>query len=302
MVSPVTTTGSFPELLWPGLFEIWGDTYNDDMLVYPKVFQQENSTRAFEKLQQIAPTGLAKVKTQGEEIQYDNPIHGYPVEFVHVVYALGSQVTEEMWSDDQYREITKIPKWLARSLMHTEETVHANVLNNSFSSTTGSPDGVSLVNSGHTLLSGTTLSNQPSTMTDLTETSLSQARIDIGKFTDDRDLKINVQGRMLLVPIDLEPTAAKVLNSQYEVDTANNAINPVYNYVPYQSWKYLTDTDAWFIITDAEDGLISFERWAAKFDRDNHFDTKNLRFSARKRWSQGYADFRGIYGSSGGTS
>lgn len=302
MATPISTTGNFPELLWPGLFEIWGDTYSDDKLVYKQVFQQETSEQRFEKMQQIAPTGLAKVKSEGSEVFYDNPIHGYPKEFVHVVYALGSQITEEMWSDDLYREMSKIPKWLARSLMHTEETVHSSVINNSFSSTTGSADGVSLVNSAHPLLSGNTLSNQPATMTDLTETSLSQARIDIGKFTDDRDLKINVQGRMLLVPIDLEPTAAKVLNSSYEVDTANNAINPVYNYVPFQSWKYLTDTDAWFVLTNAEDCLMTFERWSAKFDRDNAFDTKNLKFTVRKRWAEGWADWRGIYGSSGGTS
>lgn len=302
MATPVVSTGNFPELLWPGLFEIWGESYNDNQLVFPKVYQQETSKQRFEKLQQVAPTGLAKIKSEGSEIFYDNPLHGFPKEFTHVVYALGSQITKEMWSDDLYREMVKIPRWLARSMMHTEETTHAGVLNDSFTSTVDSPDGVSFVNSAHPLLSGTTLSNQPTTMVDLTETSLSQARIDIGKFTDDRDLRINVQGRLLLVPIDLEPTAAKVLNSQYEVDTANNAINPVYNYVPYQSWKYLTDTDAWFIVTDAEEGLMSFERWAAEFDRDNHFDTKNLRFSATKRWSQGYADWRGLYGSSGGTS
>ena len=302
MATPIVSTGNFPELLWPGLFIIWGENYKEDELVFRKIFNVDKSNQRYEKGQQAVPTGLAKVKTEGQGITYDNPLHGNSVEFVHSTYALGSQITKEMYTDDLYKVMNKIPKWLARSMMQTEETTHANVLNDGFTSTAGSPDGVSLFNASHPLTGGGTLSNVPSTFSDLTETSLAQADIDIRRFTDDRTLKINVNPRTLVVPTELRHTAMKILETRYEVDTANNAVNTTFNMIPLQEWKYLTDVDAWFVVTDAEDGLQSFERWAAAFERDNDFDTKNLRFSATKRWSEGYVDFRGCYGNSGGTS
>lgn len=293
-------TGNFAELLWPGLRTVWGNSYKDFSPVWSKVFNEVRSDKAFEKDQGVTGLPLAGVKEQGATASYVDPVQGYQKEYVHVTYALGSSVTREMYEDDQYRYIRRIPAMLSRSLRHTEETTHANVLNNAFGSETGA-DGLSIINASHVnAADGGTQSNQPSTAADLTQASLEQAFIDIAGWTDDQGLKIQVGLRSLLVPRQLRFTAQKILRTAGEVGTDANTINPMNNAMEMIEWVYLTDVDAWFVLTDQrEAGLISFLRRPAELERDNEFDTQNLKMLTTKRWSMGATDWRCVYGSAG---
>lgn len=293
-------TGNFAELLWPGIRTTFGDMYSDYDPVYSRVFNVERSTLAFEKDQGVTGLPLAGVKEQGAPAPYVDPIQGYQKEYVHITYALGSSVTREMWEDDQYRYINRIPRMLARSMRQTEETTHANVLNNAFSSEL-TADGVAILASTHpNAANAATQSNIPSTAADLTQTSLEQAVIDIMGWTDDQGLKIAVQPRLLVVPRQLRYTAQKILRTAGEVGSQDNTINPMNDAMDYVSWVYLTDPDAWFICTNhTEAGLMSFVRRSVEIDRDNEFDTQNLKFLTTKRWDMGATDWRALYGSAG---
>ena len=293
-------TGNFAELLWPGLRTVWGNSYKDFSPVWSKVFNEVKSDKAFEKDQGVTGLPLAGVKEQGATASYVDPVQGYQKEYVHVTYALGSSVTREMWEDDQYRYIRRIPAMLSRSLRHTEETTHANVLNNAFGSETGA-DGLSIINASHVnAADGATQANQPSTAADLTQASLEQAFIDIAGWTDDQGLRQQVGLRSLLVPRQLRFTAQKILRTAGEVGTDANTINPMNGAMEMIEWVYLTDTDAWFVLTDQrEAGFISFLRRPAELERDNEFDTQNLKMLTTKRWSMGATDWRCVYGSAG---
>lgn len=293
-------TGNFAELLWPGIREIFGDSYKSYPKVYSRVFQVKKSDKAFEKVQGVTTLGLAGIKDQGDTAAYADPIQGFQKEFAHVVYALGSSVTKEMWTDDQYDYIRGIPQMLSESMAETEETVHAAIFNNGFSSETVA-DGLSFFNGSHVnAATGTTQSNQPSTAADLTQTSLEQAFIDVAGWTDDQDKKKQYGLKKLLVPRQQRFVAQKILKTAGEVGTDANTINPMKGALEMIEWVYLTDADAWFILTDnAKAGLVSFERWAMSLDRDNEFDTMSLKFLASKRWSQGVSDWRAAYGSAG---
>tara|TARA_R110000822_G_scaffold49674_11_gene130106 strand:- start:2617 stop:3513 length:897 start_codon:yes stop_codon:yes gene_type:complete len=293
-------TGNFAELLWPGIRTTFGSDYGDYKSVYSRVFNVVRSTQTFEKDQGVTGLPLAGVKEQGSPAPYVDPVQGYQKEYVHVTYGLGSSVTREMWEDDQYRYINRIPRMLARSMRQTEETTHANVLNNAFTTETGA-DGVAVIAATHpNAATATTQSNQPSTAADLTQTSMEQAIIDIMGWTDDQDLKISVQPRLLVVPRQLRYTAQKILMTSGEVGSADNTINPMNDAMEMVSWVFLTDPDAWFVCTDqTEAGLMSFVRRNAEIDRDNEFDTQNLKFLTTKRWDMGVTDWRSIYGSAG---
>ena len=293
-------TGNFPELLWPGIKTKWGDSYRDYTPVYQQVFNVKTSDKAFEKDQGVTRLGLAAVKDQGDSITFRDPVQGFQREYVHVVYGLGTSITLEMYEDDQYNYINGSPRWLARAIRQTEETVHADVLNNAFGSELAA-DGLSIYNTAHVNVgTGTTQSNRPSTDADLTQTSLEQAYIDIADWTDDQDIRINVTPSRLVVPNELMWVAAKILGTQGEVNSADNTINPMYNIMPYTVWNYLTDPDAWFILTDQnEAGYTSYVRRRTTLDRDNEFDTQNLRYHSTRRWSQGLTDYRHTYASPG---
>lgn len=293
-------TGNFAELLWPGLRTVWGNSYKDFTPVWNRVFNEVRSDKAFEKDQGVTGLPLAGVKEQGATASYVDPIQGFQKEYVHVTYALGSSVTREMYEDDQYRYIRRIPAMLSRSLRHTEETTHANVINNAFGTELGA-DGLSIINASHpNAADGGTQSNQPSTPADLTQTSLEQAFIDCAGWTDDQGLKIQVGLRSLLVPRQSRFIAQKILRTAGEVGTDANTINPMQNAMEMIEWVYLTDPDAWFVLTDQrEAGLTSFLRRSAELERDNEFDTQNLKMLTTKRWSMGATDWRCIYGSAG---
>lgn len=300
------TTSNHAELLWPGIKSLFGQAYNEYKPLYKQFLDTQKSNKSFEKHQGVTTTGLAAVKDQGGQLTYADTYQGFQKEVINVTYALGATVTQEMMEDDQYDYINRIPEFLARSMRATEETVAANLLNNGFSTATipsTTADGVSLFSRNHLLVaSASTLANTPTTQADLVMTSLEQAYIDISGYVDDHGLPIVVMPKALVVPRDLQFQARKLLETEYAVGSTNNDVNVVSTAnMPVQLvWNpYLTDSDAWFIKTDAKDGLVFQERIAATPDRDNDFDTKNLRFSIRSRFAVFAADPRGSYGSAG---
>lgn len=292
------STGNFAELLWPGLNGLFGDSYSEWETLYTQVFDIMSSDKAFEKIQGVTGLPLAGIKNQGSAIPMVDPYQGYQKEFVNLTYALGSSVTREMVEDEQYNYINSIPKMLARSMRQTEETVAFNVINNGFS-TQNTADGVSIFNASHPLVAGGVLSNMPTVASDLTQTALEQADIDILGFVDDQSLKTKITGKVLVVPVALKHVASKILNTQYAVGSNDNDVNTVAGTLKLVVSPYLTDPDAWFITTDSTNGLTFMNRREAAMERDNEFTTQNLAMITTRRFSVGATDPRGIYGTAG---
>jgi phage major head subunit gpT-like protein len=292
-------TGNFAELLWPGIREIWGATYNRHEPLYTKIFKVKKSDKAFEKEQGVTNLPLAGVKDQGSPVIFVDPFQGFQKEYVNATYALGSSVTREMFEDDQYNYINRIPEFLAESMRQTEETIHWAVVNNGFTAGFTGADGQVLFSASHPLIGGGTLSNIPDTASDLTQSSLETAFTDIMDFLDDQSLKIRAMPKTLVVPTPLWHVAEKLMGTDKAVGSNDNDINVVRGKMNVVVSPYLTDPDAWFIMTDVKDGLTSYDRRASEIERDNEFDTQNLKFITTKRWSQGWTNFRGMYGSAG---
>lgn len=300
-------TPQFAEDLWPGIKKWFGAAYEDWKPLYPQLVTQYNSDKQFEKYQGQTEFGLAGVKDQGGNIQFRDPYQGFQKEIINVTYGIGSSITYEMMRYDQYNLFSRIPEQLAKSVRRTEETIVHNVLNNGFS-TAASPtltaDGLSLFNTAHVLVAatGTTLNNTPTTAADFSQSALEQAYIDVGRFVDDQNLPIVVDLERLVVPVESQHLARKVLQTEYEVNSGNNTINPVStSRMPLDLLvsPYITDTDSWFIKTNVDDGLIFQEVDPVMLDRDNEFDTKNLKFSAVRLFGVGSANYLGYYGSPG---
>lgn len=302
----VIATGAFAEDLWPGILKWFGDEYAEWDPIWSKLVETYQSDRAFEKFQGVTGYGLAGVKDQGGQIPYRDKYQGFPQEILNVTYGIGSTVTYEMMRYEQYNLMPKIPQQLAKSVRQTEETVVANLLNNGFSTAstpTLTADGLSLLNASHKLVAtGGTQRNTPATASDLSQTALEQARIDISNFLDDQGLPIVVNAKKLIVPTASVNLAEKILGTEYEVDTGNNTINPVASArqpLELIVTPWLTDTDAWFLKTSQEDGLVMTEVDPVMLDRDNDFDTKNLKFSAMRLFGVGAVNYLGYYGSPG---
>lgn len=300
-------TSNFPEALWPGIQEWFGNKYTNWPPIWEKFVKQVNSDKQFEKYQGITEFNLASVKNQGGAIAYQDPYQGFQKEILNVFYALGTTITYEMQRYDQYDLFRSIPEQLAKSVRRTEETVVHSPLNNGFSTATSpatTADGLSIFNSAHILVAatGTTLSNVPSTSSDFSQSALEQAYIDIGRFVDDQNLPIVVESRQLIVPVESQHLARKVLQTEYEVGSGNNTINPVSTArmpLDLTITPYLTDTDSWYIRTDVEDGIVFQEVDAVQLDRDNEFDTKNLKFSAMRGFGVAPVNYLGWYASPG---
>lgn len=303
-MSGVITSSSFAKLLWPGLNATFGAQYKDYPEEWSKLFEINKSDRAYEEDLGVSSFGLANVKTEGAPIQYDSARQGFTSRYNHVTYALGFIITREMYEDDQYgTEGIKKSKALARSLRQTKEIVGANVFNRAFA---GSGflggDGKTLVASDHANVTGGTWSNQIGTAADLSEAALEQAVIDIAGFRDDRGLLIAAKPRKLVIPYQLQFEAARILGSDGRVGTDLNDPNVLKDkgiFGEVVTNHYLTDADAWFILTDVQDGVKYFERRAAAFEMDNDFDTENARFKASERYSFGWSDARGVFASQG---
>jgi len=292
--------------LEPGLNALFGLEYNRYDNEHTEIFTSETSDRAFEEEVMLTGFAGAAIKQEGAGVQFDQASEAYTSRYTHQTIALAFAITEEAIEDNLYdRLASRYTRALARSMSQTKQTIAANVLNNGFD-TGGSyngGDGVSLLNSSHPLANGSTFSNILATAADLNETSLEQSLIDIAGFVDERGLKIALQGRKLIIPKELQFTAERVLKSPLRTATSDNDINAMMNMgmIPegYRVNHFLTDTDAFFIITDAPNGLKEFVRSPIKTAIEGDFDTGNVRFKARERYSFGWSDHRGIFGTPG---
>ena len=290
--------------LEPGLNALFGMEYSRYENEHEEIFESENSDRAFEEEVLISGFGNAPVKREGDGVEFDTAYEGFTARYTHETIALAFALTEEAVEDNLYDRLgARYTKALARSMAHTKQVKAANVLNNAFSSSYTGGDGVSLVNSAHTLAGGGTYSNTPSTQVDLNETSLEDALITISTFVDDRNLTLALQGMKLIVPPQLQFVADRLLETPGRVGTADNDINAIKNMgmIPegYAVNHFLTDTDAFFILTDCPDGMKHFVRTPISTNMEGDFDTGNVRFKARERYSFGWSNPRGIYGSQG---
>lgn len=296
-------TSSFAKALWPGVNAWYGKSYGEFEVEYTKLFDKFTSTRNFEEDVGVSSFGLAIQKAEGSPISYDSERQGFTTRYSHLVFALGFIITREIMEDDQYDVVgQKKAQGLAYSMRQTKEVIGANVYNRAFSSSYTGGDGVALLSASHPNVAGGTWSNLIGTASDLSEAALEQAVIDIAGFTNDRGLKIAVRPQSLVIPWQLAFEANRILKSQGRVGTDNNDINALNSLGLFKDVivnHYLTDTDAWFIRTNVQNGMKYFERRADQFEMDNDFDTENAKFKATSRWSVGWTDPRGLYGSAG---
>jgi hypothetical protein len=289
--------------LEPGLNALFGLEYKNYENQHTQIYTIESSDRAFEEEVMESGFGEAPVKTEGAGVSYDQAQEVYTARYTHETIALAFSLTEEAVEDNLYDRLSaRYTKALARSMAQTKQIKAAAVLNGAFTTSIGG-DGVVLCSTAHPTLSGPNLSNTLATAADLSETSLEQALIDIQAFTDERGLKIAVQGLKLIIPKELQFTADRILKSTLRVGTADNDINAIRNMgmvsQGYTVNNFLTDPDAFFIKTDAPNGMKMFERVSLKTGFEGDFDTGNVRYKARERYSFGFSDPRGLFGSPG---
>ena len=289
--------------LEPGLNALFGLEYENYENEHAEIYDTETSDRAFEEEVMLSGFGEAPVKTEGAGVAFDNAQEVFTARYTHETIALAFSLTEEAVEDNLYDRLSaRYTKALARSMATTKQIKAADVLNNAFGTSIGG-DGVALCSTAHPTLGGANLSNTLATAADLSETSLEQSLIDIAAFTDERGLKIAVQGLKLIIPKELQFTADRILKSTLRVGTADNDVNAIRNMgmIPqgYSVNHYLTDPDAFFIKTDAPNGMKMFQRVGISTGFEGDFETGNVRYKARERYSFGFSDPRGIYGSPG---
>ncbi len=290
--------------LLPGLNALFGLEYETYGEQHKEVFETETSERSFEEETKLSGFSAAPVKNEGSAIAYDNGQEAWTARYQHETIALGFALTEEAIEDNLYDSLSaRYTKALARAMAYTKQVKGANVLNNGFSSTYAGGDGVELFSTAHPLVSGGTNSNEPATPADLNETSLEAAVIQIAAWTDERGLLIAAKPRRLIVPPSLMFVATRLLETELRVSTNNNDINAIKNNgsIPggYTVNNFLTDNNAWFLTTDVPNGLKHFVRTPLATSMDGDFDTGNVRYKARERYSFGWSDPLGIFGSPG---
>jgi hypothetical protein len=294
--------GQLVKELEPGLNALFGLEYNNYANEHAEIFDTENSDRAFEEEVMLSGFANAPIKAEGTSVSFDNAQETFTARYTHETLALAFAITEEAIEDNLYdRLASRYTKALARSMANTKQVKAANVLNNAFGTANGG-DGKALCADDHPIVAGTDR-NELSTAADLNETSLEQSLIDIAAMTDERGLKIAAQGTKLIIPSALQFTAERLMKSAGRVGTADNDINAVVSkgMIPqgYAVNHYLTDTDAFFIKTDVPNGLKHFVRAPMKTAMEGDFTTGNVRYKARERYSFGFSDWRGIFGSPG---
>ena len=291
--------------LEPGLNALFGLEYSRYDNEHAEIFDTESSDRAFEEEVMLTGFGAGQVKPEGTGVTYDSAQEAWTARYTHETIALAFSLTEEAVEDNLYDRISaRYTRALARSMMHTKQVKGANVLNNAFSSSYTGGDAVSLLNTAHTLVQASNGANKPSTDADLNETSVENAMIDIAKFTDERGLKTANKAMKLIIPVNSQFIAERLMASNLRVATADNDINALRSsgMLPqgYVVNHYLTDTDAWFVRTDAPNGMKHFQRASISSGMEGDFNTGNVRYKARERYSFGWSDWRAMYGSSGG--
>jgi hypothetical protein len=289
--------------LEPGLNALFGLEYKNYEQEHLQIYDVESSDRAFEEEVMLSGFGEAPVKTEGAGLAYDTAQEVYTARYTHETIALAFSLTEEAVEDNLYDRLARrYTMALARSMATTKQIKAASVLNGAFTTSTGG-DGVPLCADNHPIIGGPDQKNELATPADLSETSLEQAIIDIQSFVDERNLKIAIQGLKLIIPKELQFTADRIMKSTLRVGTADNDINAIKNMgmIPqgYTVNHYLTDPDAWFVKTDAPNGMKMFDRVSMKTAFEGDFETGNVRYKARERYSFGFSDWRGIFGSPG---
>jgi hypothetical protein len=292
--------------LLPGLNGLFGLEYARYGEEHKEIYVTETSERSFEEETKLAGFGAAPVKNEGQAIAYDNAQEAFTARYNHETIALGFAITEEAMEDNLYDSLSaRYTKALARAMAYTKQVKAAAVLNNGFTNSAQyyGGDGVPLFSTSHPLISGGTNSNRPSTGADLNETSLEAAVIQIAGWVDEKGLLIAAKPKKLIIPPALMFVATRLLETSLRVGTTDNDINALKNNgsIPegYTVNHYLTDTNAWFLTTDVPDGLKHFERVALDTKMDGDFDTGNVRYKARERYSFGWSDPLGIFGSPG---
>jgi len=290
--------------LLPGLNALFGLEYETYKEEHKEIFETETSERSFEEETKLSGFSAAPVKNEGSAIAYDNAQEAWTARYQHETIALGFSLTEEAIEDNLYDSLSsRYTKALARAMAFTKQVKAANVLNNGFSPSYTGGDGVELFSTSHPLVSGGTNSNEPATPADLNETSLEAAVIQIAAWTDERGLLIAAKPRKLIVPPSLMFVATRLLETELRVSTNNNDINALKSNgsIPggYTVNHFLTDNNAWFLTTDVPNGLKHFVRTPLNTSMDGDFDTGNVRYKARERYSFGFSDPLGIFGSPG---
>ena len=294
----------FAKMLEPGLNTLFGLEYDAYPPDYSPVFAANTSQRAYEEDVLLEGFGNAPVKNEGASISYDSASQQWTARYQHETVALAFSITEEAEEDGQYGSIaSRYTKALARSMASTKEIKAANVLNNAFSgSGVNGGDGVTLCSTSHPSRAGNQ-SNALATAADLSETSLEQILINVADLKDDRGLRVAAQGTMLVIPTAYTFTAERLLESQLRTGTADNDINAIRagGYLPkgYHVMRRLTDSDAFFVVTDVPDGLKHFQRSPLKKGMEGDFETGNVRYKVRDRYSFGFTDWRGVFRTGG---
>lgn len=290
--------------LEPGLNTIFGEAYSGYENEHAVLFDVSNSNRAFEEDVLMPGFDAAVVKDEGSGITYAETQEAWVSRYNHETIALAFAITEEAMEDNLYESLSaRLSKCLARAMAHTKQVKAANVYNNAFSGSYLGGDGVALLATNHPLQSGSTLANKPTTDVDLSETALEDALIAIAGFTDDRDIPIAAMGKSLHIPRQLVYVAERILKSPARVGTADNDLNALASTGSLPGGVFLnhrfTDPDAWFIRTDVPDSMRMFERVKIKTAMEGDFNTGNVRYKSRERYSFGWSDPRGLYGSQG---
>jgi hypothetical protein len=290
--------------LLPGLNALFGMEYARYGEEHKEIYETETSERSFEEETKLSGFSAAPVKNEGSAIAYDNAQEAFTARYNHETIALGFSITEEAIEDNLYDSLSsRYTKALARAMSYTKQVKAASILNNGFDSAYPGGDGVALFSASHPLVSGGVNSNVPAVATDLNETALEAAVIQIAAWTDERGLLIAAKPRKLIIPPALQFVATRLLETELRVGTTDNDINAIKNNgsIPegYAINHFLTDPDAWFLTTDVPNGLKHFVRTPLQNSMDGDFDTGNVRYKARERYSFGWSDPLGVYGSQG---
>ena len=291
--------------LEPGLNALFGMEYGRYENQHAEIYTTESSDRAFEEEVMLSGFGSAPTKAEGSAISFDNANEAFTARYNHETVALAFSITEEAIEDNLYDRLgSRYTRALARSMAHTKQVKAADVLNNAFTAgASAGGDGVALCSTSHPLTNGGTFANRPSTDADLNETSLEDALISISAFVDERGLRIALRGTKLIVPRQLQFVAERLLVSNLRVGTADNDVNALRSMgmLPsgYAVNDFLVDTDAFFILTDTPRGFLHFERSPLNTQMEADFDTGNMRFKARERYSFGFSDPRCVFGTTG---
>lgn len=299
----VITTGNHPKALWPGMRAFWGRQYSEHPVEWKQIFEDNTSEKNYEEDTEVTGFGLATTKDQGAAVAYDSESQGPTKRYTHVTYGLGYIVTREELEDNLYETVSKRRiKALAFSIRQTEEIIAANILNRAFNSSYTGGDGKEMLATDHPTLDGTQ-SNELATPADLSEASLEDLCIQIMNTKNSRGLRIAMMPKKLITSPSEAFNAERILKSQLQSGTANNDINALKSMGAIPGGvvvnHYLTDLDAFFIQTNCPNGLMRFTRRGTEFRQDNDFDTENAKAKSTLRFSVGWTDWRGIFGSAG---